>query len=493
MEQVNQEQQRPKRIVILGGGISGLSAAFYVQKMYQEQQQPAVVTVIEQSETFGGKINTLQKEGHVIEKGPDSFLARKMAIIDLTRELGLEDQLVGTNPQAKKAYILHQGQLHSMPTGLVLGIPTQIMPFAKTSLLSFRGKVRAGLDIFLPRRNPVQQPGKPLQHTDESLGGFLQRRLGKEIVARIAEPLLAGIYAGDLYSLSLQATFPQFQQAEQKHGSIIRGMLANKRKAALVKNDQPQAHDSLFLTYRNGLQTLVDGLLNALADATLLAKHKVLQVHVNPSYDAKFKYEVITNKGRIFADAIIVALPAYTAAALFPHFPAVAALSKIPYVSVANVVLSYERAAFGQNLDGSGFVVPRSEERFITACTWTSAKWQHTAPVDRVMLRCYIGRSNAEDWVKLSDDELIAEVRNDLQQIMGITAEPVFTEVTRTPLSMPQYPVGHLTHIQQAQKELTKFMPKIFLTGAGYNGVGLPDCIRQGKETARHVVEALID
>lgn len=471
-------EQKPKQIVILGGGITGLSAAFYVQKLFGEQKRPVSITVIEQSEHLGGKISTLYKEGFIIEKGPDSFLARKRPMIELTRELGLEDQLVPTNPQAKKTYILHKGRLHRMPAGLVLGIPTQMLPFWRTNLLSLKGKLRAGLDLLLPRRK---------ESSDESLGGFLERRLGREVVEHIAEPLLAGIYAGDTHMLSLQATFPQFQAAEQKFGSLIKGMLANRKNPAIMIDTPSVAKNSLFLSYKNGLQTIIDGLVGALKETKLLTGQTAVAINA-----ADRSYQITLANGEcVAADGIIVALPAFAAAKLLPQIQLVQALAHIPYVSVANVILAFDHRNIGHALDGSGFLVPRNEGRFITACTWTSAKWKHTAPEDKVLLRCYVGRSGAEGWTTLSDKEIVKLVRSDLQQILGISAEPAFTEVTRLLRSMPQYPVGHLQTIKAARNQLNETMPEVFLAGAAYQGVGLPDCIQQGKEAAQQVVNSL--
>jgi oxygen-dependent protoporphyrinogen oxidase len=471
-------EQKPKQIVILGGGITGLSAAFYVQKLFGEQKLPVSITVIEQSEHLGGKINTLHKEGFIIEKGPDSFLARKMPMIELTQELGLEDQLVPTNPQAKKTYILRKGRLHRMPAGLVLGIPTQMMPFLKTNLLSIKGKLRAGLDLLLPQRK---------ESSDESLGGFLERRLGREVVENIAEPLLAGIYAGDTRKLSLQATFPQFQVSEHKFGSLIKGMLANKKNPAVVTDAPEVAKNSLFLSYKNGLRTIIDGLVGALKETKLLTGQTAVAINAL----ARGYQITLANGERVAADGIIVALPAFATAKLFPQIQLVQALAQIPYVSVANVILAFDHRNIGHDLDGSGFLVPRKEGRFITACTWTSAKWKHTAPDDKVLLRCYVGRSGAEGWTALSDKEIVKLVRNDLQQILGISAEPAFTEVTRLLRSMPQYPVGHLQTIKAARNQLNETMPEVFLAGAAYQGVGLPDCIQQGKEAAQQVMNSL--
>lgn len=481
MDREREIEIEPKHVVVLGGGISGLSAAFYVQKFFLEKRLPVKITLVEQSPVLGGKINTIQQEGFIMETGPDSFLGRKPSIIELTRKLNLEEQLVGTNPQAKKTFILHKDQLHPIPPGLILGIPTEIAPFMKTKLLTYQGKARAALDLILPRRKGT---------SDESLGGFLDRRLGREIVERIAEPLLAGIYAGETHGLSLQATFPQFQLAEQKHRSLILGMLANK-KINVETNLQlpPTARNSLFLSYRNGLNTLVDALIDALDEENVSLKTSLTVEgldHKSGKMEVKLSNDVV-----LLADGVIVALPTYAAAKLLPQISEIGHLKDIPYISVANVLLTFDKQEIGHPLNGSGFVVPRTEGKFITACTWTSSKWSHTAPTGKVLLRCYIGRSGDEQWIQLSDRELINRVLADLKQIMGITAEPMFKMVNRWHRSMPQYPVGHLNNLIKVRSELSQRMPNVQLTGSGYEGVGLPDCIRQAKDAARLLLSGL--
>jgi oxygen-dependent protoporphyrinogen oxidase len=468
-----------KSIVVLGGGITGLSAAFYLKKMAEERGQRIRITVVEKSGSFGGKIDTLHRDGFVIEKGPDSFLARKLPIMELTRDLGLEDQLVPTNPNAKKTYILHKGKLHRMPPGLVLGIPTEISPFVKTGLLSITGKARAALDLVLPRRT---DPG------DESLGAFLERRLGKEVLQQIAEPLLAGIYAGDTYALSVMATFPQFRSLEQKYRSLILGMVKSKKTDAEESRTLPEvARTSVFLNYRNGMQTLVNGLVKALDNVKLLTSCGARSVEKDGAV-----YRIAFENGQMEqADAVIAALPAYVIADLLSSVPGIEALQAIDYSSVANVVMAFDGKDINYPFDGSGFVVPRKEGRFITACTWTSTKWLHTAPRDKVLLRCYIGRFGDERWMGMNENELVRKVRQDIQDIMGIDAQPLFHEITPMQRSMPQYPVGHLERIKRVREQLASVMPNVFVTGAAFHGVGIPDCIRQGKEAAAAALDAV--
>jgi oxygen-dependent protoporphyrinogen oxidase len=476
----------PDRIVIIGGGISGLSSAFYLQREAERQGKEIEITIVDGAPAFGGKINTLQRDGFVIEKGPDSFLARKLAIIDLATELGLEDELTTTNPGAKKTYILHERKLFPMPQGLVLGIPTEIGPFVKTGLLSWGGKLRALQDLVMPVRK---------EQSDESLGGFLERRVGNQVMRRIAEPLLAGIYAGDLKKLSLQATFPQFAAAERKHGSLIRGMMFNRKASAAAGALPAAAKGGTFLTFKGGLTTLINALDKALSRAQRRLGSKVTEIRRNDAYSSsdqseEARYEVVLDSGeKLQADRIVMTAPAYDAAELLEPLTDCGELRAINYVSVANVVLAFNKSTFGLDFDGSGFVVPRSEGLHITACTWTSNKWLHTSPSDKVLLRCYVGRSGQEESVKLPDAQLIKAVRRDIEETMGIKAEPEFVEITRLPRSMPQYPVGHLSNMKQLRERFEQELPGVWITGAAFDGVGLPDCIRQGKEAALAILK----
>ncbi len=475
----------PRRIAVVGGGISGLSAAFYIRKLCREQGISAEITLIEEGSELGGKVQTLRRDDCVIERGPDSFLARKLPIIELTQELGIEDELVAINPKAK-SFIIHKGKMHSMPQGLVLGIPTEVMPFVRTALVSPLGKARAALDLVLPKAEHA--PG-----SDESLGAFLRRRLGDEVLTHIVEPLLAGIYAGDTEELSLQATFPQFAELERKHGSLIVGMVRSRqqqKQAALQARAASSAlpavaRGAMFLTYRGGLTTLIDALADSLHDCTIIRQCAVRELHRADGGGAR----LLTSDGaeRLF-DAAVLAVPNYAAGSMLGDVPGVdPGLIDIPYASVANVVMAFRSEDVTAKMNGSGFLVPRDEGLTITACTWTSVKWLHTAPEHLALVRCYIGRQGDDRGITLSDDALIDRVRADLRTTMNITAEPVFVEPTRWREAMPQYPVGHLERLRQFREQLGAALPGVYVAGAGYQGVGLPDCIAQGKQAAAQV------
>lgn len=464
-------------IVVIGGGISGLSSAFYLRKLAEEQGRSIHIELVEAEPQLGGKINTLRRDGFVIEKGPDSFLSRKLPIIELAHDLGIEDELVPTNTKAAKTYIMKGGKLHEMPKGLMLGIPTSILPFLATELVSGQGKLAALADLLM---------GPQSKNEDESLGGFLARRIGDEIVKSIAEPLLAGIYAGDLHKLSLQATFPQFAQYEREHGSIILGSRHNRALMAEKNKGKPPA---TFMTFRKGLSTMVEALKKEL-------EH--ISVHTSTKVEAISKqsqgYELsLSNDKKLQADAVIITTPAFAASELLqPHIEN-RMLASMRYVSVANVVLAFDKSSFDVNFDGSGFLVPRTEGLRITACTWTSNKWLHSSPDDKVLLRCYVGHSEDQESIKLDDEALVAAVREDIEKVIGLKAEPIFAEITRLNHSMPQYPVGHVQAIRDLRIELNEKLPGVWVTGAAFDGVGLPDCIRQGKEAASLILDYIAD
>lgn len=464
-----------RQVVIIGGGLTGLSAAFYVRKFYKERGITPQMTLLEKSNALGGKIETLEKDDFVIEKGPDSFLARKTAMTDLAKELGLEGELVSMNPDAKKTYIVSGGKLHPMPAGLVLGIPTELGPFLRSGLVSWSGKARAMLDLVMPPR-PSEE--------DESLGAFIERRLGAEVLENVTEPLLAGIYAGDTYKLSLQSTFPQFGEVERAYGSLIKGMMTGKKPVETHTGTKRSA----FLTFRKGLKTLVGGLASSLSDVDCRLETEVVELRrTGPE-----AYEVVLASGEALpADDVIVTVPAFAAADLLRPHVDVAALDAINYVSVANVVMAFDRKDVTGLFDGSGFLVPRKEGLNITACTWTGIKWLHTSPNDKMLLRCYVGRSGDEEKPFLPEEELTELVLGDLKRLMNITARPLFTEITRLPKSMPQYPVGHLQQVAELNGRLASSLPGVYATGAAFYGVGLPDCIKQAKELAERMTEKL--
>lgn len=482
--------------------MTGLSAAFYLLREAKERGEEIELTVLEGSERLGGRVNTLRRDGFVIERGPDSFLARKLPMIRLAEDLGLTGELTGTNPDAKKTYISRDGKLLPMPEGLVLGVPTDAEKFMRTELVSEEGKLRALEDRMF-------EPGTAAG--DETVGAFLERHMGAEMVTRIFEPLLAGIYAGDLYGLSLLATFPQFKEMEREYGSLIAGTIAARVGASAASaqaagggiatsgsgttasaGSAAKLPSSLFYTFRNGLSTVIEALEQQLrvngCEIRLGARVSSLEKVAEGGAPAGAGYRLRLEDGAALeADQALLALPAAVMAKLLAPHTDVSALERIHYGSVANVVFGYDAAGFDHDLDGSGFLVPRDEGRTITASTWTSAKWLHTAPEGKRLVRCYVGRAGDEAGVDLSDEELTAAVRRDLRELMGLTAVPEFVEITRLRNSMPQYPVGHTEAISAFSAELSRSLPGVFAAGVPFGGVGLPDCVAQGQSAAERM------
>jgi oxygen-dependent protoporphyrinogen oxidase len=481
---------RAPRIAVVGAGITGLSAAHHLAEAFRRDGVAAHIAVIEAATDPGGKIRTLRRDGCVIERGPDSFLARKTPILELAEELGLTGELVPVNPAAP-ARIVRHGRLHPIPDGMQLGIPTKLMPFLKSGLLSPAGKMRALFDLVLPKGGAGG---------DESIGAFLARRFGGELTRRIAEPLLAGIYAGDLDKLSLLATFPQFRELVERHGSLIRGMAESRRRGRQPSADQQAAADrqapasrpalpeplsrAVFLTFRNGLSTLVEALENRLAGVRFMFGEKVVNVRRR---DGELLIR-LSGGAELAFDAAVIAVPNHEAKGMLESIGTAVRLIDIPYASVANAVLAFRRSeTAGRREAGSGFVVPRGEPMTITACTVTSVKWPHASPADVLLVRCYVGRHGDPRGLELSDGELLRAVRADLERMLGIAAEPLFVEITRWPDSMPQYPVGHRERIAAFREALRARLPGVAAAGAGFDGVGLPDCIAQGRRAAEEI------
>lgn len=472
----------PRAVVIVGGGIAGLATAFYLHEKASAAGVAVRCTVLETSPSWGGKIVTHRIEDLVTEAGPDSFLSQKPWALELCDRLGLTDQVINTNETGKKAFVFSRGRLHELPEGLVMFSPSHLGPFLKSGLLSPAGLARMGLDLVLPGRRSTE---------DESLASFFRRRLGREAFERLIEPLMAGIYAGDAEEMSLQATFPRFQELERRYGSIIRGMMAARKTAA----ERTGPKRTMFVSLKNGLGELVSALVDRLdRERTVLrAGTAVEAMRVRSHRLGRWMYDLVFEDGSaVSAESVVLAVPAYAAAQLVRPLTPIAAglLDGIPYASTATIALAYEAAAVGSSVQGFGFVVPRVEGRDLLAATWTSLKWPHRAPSDRLLARCYVGGVGREEILALSDDDLIKRVQGDLTSICGLAAAPRYVEVNRWPNAMPQYRLGHLSRIDQIETALDRFRG-LFLTGAGYRGVGIPDCIRDAGSTADRIVRFL--
>ncbi|AMA74615.1 protoporphyrinogen oxidase [Aneurinibacillus thermoaerophilus] len=463
------------KVAIVGGGITGLTTAYYLQKTIREQGLPIEYVLLEASDRLGGKIQTDYTNGFVIERGPDSFLARKTSASRLVKEVGLEDKLVRN--YTGQAYVLNNDKLYPIPGGAIMGIPTKLTPFITTSLFSPAGKLRAALDLVLPR--------SPQHDNDRSLGEFFRHRLGDEVVENLIEPLLSGIYAGDIDQLSLMSTFPQFHQVEQKYRSLILGMRSTTPKQP--KSAGNKKAPSAFLTLTTGLQSLVAAIEKNL-DPACVRKHAPVQKVTKTGQGYKL---YIGDGSAVYADSVVVTTPPQATLRMFTEYECMRLLADIPTTSVATIALAFPKAAIKQNIDGTGFVVSRNAHYTITACTWTHKKWPHTTPEGKALLRCYVGRAGDDSIVYKSDEEIIRAVLHDLRRILEINETPEFYHITRWKQAMPQYIVGHKYRIEKLSDELKRHLPGIFLAGAPYYGIGLPDCIDQGEAAVKQVLRHL--
>jgi len=454
-----------RHIAVVGGGITGLAAAHTLQQGTADGRV-ARVTLIEGAPRLGGKIVTERVGGFLIEGGPDSFLTLKPEAVQFARALGLGDRLIPTR-QPRHVFILYRGRLHPLPDGLTSLVPRRLGPFLRSDLFSIREKARFGWDLIAPQNR---------NGDDETIGAFVRRRLGPAAVERLAGPLLAGIHAGDVEALSLRATFPTLAEAEARYGGLIRAMLARRRGAPTAAGEA-----AMFMTLAGGLQELVDHAAAALRAVAVRTGTRVLALERRG-----FGYRIVLEEGEVVeADAVILATPAHVSAALLRGVNDAAAqvAADIPHASTAAVALGFRRSQVAHDLVGHGYVVAASEGRLHTACTWASSKWPDRAPADHVLLRCFVGRAGQGQGLELADDLLVRTLVAELAPFLGLRGDPVLARVYRWPAAMPQYTVGHLDRLRALRAALAR-TPGLFVAGGGYEGVGLPDCIRQGRDAA---------
>ena len=458
-----------KRIAIIGGGIAGLSAAFYLEKARQAGAN-LQWTLFEKSSRLGGVIQTERHDGFVLEAGPDSFLSAKPEAARLCAELGIGDQLISSNDAGRRTYILVNGRLVAIPPGLEFMVPTRVWPIVTTPLFSFTTKLRMVRELF---------SAAPKDAADESVADFVRRHFGQEMVERVAEPLLAGVYGGNAMELSIRSVLPRFTEMEREHGSLVRATLKAKRKAAAHPGGQPQP---LFTSLRNGMQQMVEALTGALPQSSIRLRQAELLVRpINDNWQVETTGGVLVDRFQ----EVVLAVPAPAAASILRQFhPAfIEGLKRIQYTSSVAVALAYDEAALPP---GHGFLVPRSEGRKIMACTFVHKKFPHRAPEGKKMLRCFFSSSRMPDLLTYSDESLQQTARQELKEILGITAEPTFARTFRWERAMAQYETGHLERVAEMEKILTG-TPGFHLIGNSFYGIGVPDCIK----TARQAVERI--
>ena len=468
-----------KRVAIIGAGIAGLSTVYYLHKLSQQAGQPLQITLVEKEQRMGGSILTEETDGFLMEGGPDCFISEKPWALRLCRALGLEGEVVGTNQEFRRTFILWAGRLHEIPEGFMLLAPTSLWPFVASSLFSFPGKLRMGLDLIIPRKK---------SHDEESLAGFVRRRLGRQALERIAEPLVAGIHAGDPKTMSLKSTFPRFIDLEQNYRSLIWGMRQRKKQFA-----NRTAQYTLFITLKQGMEGMISALKQALPPDIFLMDQEVVGVERAMDKSTKKPIYHLSIKGKkrtLEADAVVMATPAFSAAELLQGMDNAIArlLNSIPYCSTATINLAYKRSQITHPLDGYGFVVPRLEERNIMGTTFSSVKFPGRAPQGKALLRCFVGGANNGAIVSWEDAKLLAAVRGDIEEILGIRGDPILVMIYRWEKSMPQYTLGHEERVSRIEQRLAK-LPGLFLTGSAYRGIGISDCVHEAELTAEQCLE----
>lgn len=467
-----------KEIIIVGGGITGLAAAYRLQSLTSDVH----ITLIERDGRLGGKIVTERVDGFILEGAPDCFLSRKPRGIALCEELGLIERLQGRNPAYTKTYIMRDRQLYLLPEGLTGMVPTNFEALSNSPLISAAGRAELAQEL--------QKPALPA-NGDESIASFMTRRLGKEVFEQLIEPLMGGIYGGDTKQLSLGATFPHLRKLELEHGSLIKGLLA--KQASLSKT--ASASYPPFVSFRNGMAELIEIMQERLStpQTTIMTGHGVEAIAKKAMTSERERYSVTLTDGRtLHADALILTTPAFITAKLIAPWDTdlAAAHQAIPYASTVTMSLGYPEAKVPRELDGRGYLIPASEGKKIKACTWTSSKWEGRAPDGYALIRFYLGRYGSTDILANSDQQLLSLAKQELANTLNISAEPDFYRIYRWPNTMPQYNLGHLERLATINQRLTHHKG-LFLAGAAYRGVGIPDCIHSGEEAARGIVKYL--
>ena len=468
-----------KDIIVIGGGISGLAAAHRLTELSRTGSTAYRVTLLEASDRLGGVIATEHADNLLLELGPDSYITDKPAALRLCERLGLADRLIAPQQGGLKLYTVHRGALEPLPEGFLLMAPTRVGSVLQSPVFSWSGKLRMALEPLIPRRS---------HDGDESLASFVRRRLGREVLERVAQPLIGGIYASDPEALSLAATMPRFPEMERSHGSVILGSRqAQKRRAQAA--DETGARWSLFVSIDGGMEVLVRRIEEALGPGVARLGETVRELSWNP--DAR-RWRVDTGHAGLEADAVICTLPAFAAARALTTLDSELAgeLGAIPFSSTATVNLAYRRRDITHPLDGYGFVVPHVEERKVMACTFSSVKYAGRAPEDIALLRCFAGGALQPDLLDQPDQLLEAQVREDLEALLGISGTPILCRTTRYPDCMPQYNVGHLDRVERIETRLQQF-PTLALAGKSYRGVGIADCIGSGEAAAEGMVDHL--
>jgi oxygen-dependent protoporphyrinogen oxidase len=471
------------KVIIIGGGIAGLAAAVHLRAGAKAHSKTVEVTLLERGDRIGGKILTERAGDFLVEGGPDSFLPEKVWTVNLARHLGLEKEMLPSNDEFKGTFIYSGGTLHPLPEGVMLMVPTMLMPLAKSKLITWPGKLRMGMDLFIPKKKTRE---------DESLASFVTRRLGRECLEKIAEPLVAGIHTSNPDNMSVLSTFPRFVQMEHKNRSLILGMLAalKSRPHATLSGPPPRPgapRMTYFMSFKNGMQTLPQACADVLGPGVIRLRSVVKEIkQKNGGYTV-----VLASGDRIDADHVMIATAAYDAADMVECLSKdlAAQMRRIEWSSSATVSLAFKRDDVKVPLPGFGFIVPRVEGRRINATTYTSIKWSYRAPDGQVMLRVFVGGGHHEELVHTLDDAAMTKMAlEELDGILGLRANPTLAKVYRWFKGMPKYTVGHLDRIEVLDRTLSAY-PGLHLIGCSYKGIGIGDCIHEAQVASQKILQ----
>jgi oxygen-dependent protoporphyrinogen oxidase len=464
-------EDRTRRIAVIGGGIAGLAAAYELNRQARERKLSLSLDIYESRDRLGGVILTEREGDYVLDAGPDAILTLKPAALQLCRELGLEDEIIPTRDEHRGVALFSRGKLRSLPYGTGSSTLRKLEAYVTSGVISWGAKLRMGADLLLPRGRAPE---------DESMADFFGRRLGREAVERIIDPLIAGIYSGDPYRLSIYSTFPRFPQLVAKKRSLLLSMLKAPQSTRSDGRTLP-----VFCSLREGLGQLVEELIYHLDDSRI-----VLGADIRSVRKTEAGYAVLTGDDEHdgYSD-VVLSIPAWaTARVLGDEFASVKTMMEsVRYVSSGTVFFAYRRSDLGERLRGYGFLVPNCEDRRINGATWITNKFQHRSPDDGFLVRCFVGGDRTAQQLEMDDQALVRVCRDELRDIAGLTAEPIFSRVYRWKQSNPQYDVGHAARSAEIDAELAKH-PGLHVTGSGFRGIGLPDCVRDGRETARRLL-----
>ena len=470
-------------VAVVGGGLAGLTTAYFLQQQARAAGQPLRLVVLEQEARPGGKLITDPVDGFVIDGGPDSFRPVPPDAMALSRDLGLADQLISSEDSQNRTYVLSGGKLHPLPAGLVGIVPTDRGALARSSLLSALGKLRMAREVSLAPETGAD---------DESIAAFVHRRFGQEAVDKLARPLMAAVFVGDPEWLSMRLLYPDYLDLARKHGSLIHALQARRQPAATGADQAPGAAEQpAFLAFRNGMHTLIEGLVAQLEPESLQLDRSVTQISRAAYPDAP--YMVRTKEGRGFsARRLVLAVPAPVAASVLTDRAAdlAAALRQIRYLSSATVALGYRKTEVSHSLDGFGFAAAARESSPLLTCTWTSTKFPAHAPEGHVLLRAIVAGSGGAPALDLLDLELVSLVRAELGRILGLNATPVVERVYRRRLANPQYDAGHLARVARLEALAATHLPGLYLTGSAYRGIDIAATVREARQTAEQILVA---